>query len=118
MSEDPWLIPFKRELLRQDLSQMTIDGYLADLRHFGQWLAEWHDQSVDFARATDADIRAYRQHLVNTRRQKPVTVNRRLQALRRLYAWAKQHGLITGNPAEGVRWSLPMRCSPANAIPP
>ena len=56
MSEDPWLIRFKRELLRQDLSQMTIDGYLADLRYFGQWLAEWHDQPVDFGTATTFDV--------------------------------------------------------------
>lgn len=104
MSGDPWLTRFKGELLRQDLSQTTVDGYLADLRHFGQWLADWHEAPVDFASAAEADIRAYRQYLVNTRRHKPATVNRRLQALRRLYSWAKQHDLITSNPAQAVRF--------------
>ena len=114
MTGDPWLARFQQHLIRQDLAENTIRGYLADLRYFGQWLAEWHGQSVDLARVTEADIRAYRQHLVNTRRQKPATVNRRLQALRRLYAWAEHAGIIARHPAQTVRF----RRKPPSAQPP
>jgi integrase/recombinase XerC len=114
MAGDPWLARFQQHLLHQDLAENTIRGYLADLRYFGQWLTEWHGQPVDLARVTEADIRAYRQHLVNTRRQKPATVNRRLQALRRLYAWATHAGLIARHPAQAVRF----RRKPPPAQPP
>lgn len=59
---------------------------------------------MDLATVTVADIRTYRQHLVNSKRQKPASVNRRLQALRRFYGWAKQAGLSAVNPAEAVRF--------------
>jgi|GEM_PF-4276913 len=85
MSEDQWLPRFKQKLVQQDLAEATINGYLADLRYFCQWLEGLHDQPVDLAIVGVADIRAYRQDLVNRKRQKPATVNRRIQALRRLF---------------------------------
>lgn len=104
MSEDQWLPRFKQKLVQQDLAEATINGYLADLRYFCQWLEGLHDQPVDLAIVGVADIRAYRQDLVNRKRQKPATVNRRIQALRRLFAWAKQTGLIDSNPTESIRF--------------
>jgi len=104
MSEDQWLSRFKQKLIQQDLAEATINGYLADLRYFCQWLESIHEQPVSLATVEVADIRAYRQYLVNTKRQKPATVNRRLQALRRLFAWAKQTGLIDSNPTESIRF--------------
>jgi site-specific recombinase XerD len=104
MTADPWLARFQEHLRHQDLAQNTIHGYLADLRYFGQWLAEWHERPVALASVTEADVRAYRQHLVNTKRQKPATVNRRLQALRRLYTWAEHARLIACHPAQAVRF--------------
>lgn len=80
MSGDTWLSRFQQHLIRQDLAEISIEGYLADLHHFFHWLADWHDCSVDLV--TVADIRTYRQYLVNSKRQKPASVNRRLQALR------------------------------------
>jgi site-specific recombinase XerD len=104
MSGDTWLSRFQQHLTRQDLAETSIEGYLADLHHFFHWLADWRDCSMDLATVTVADIRAYRQYLVNSKRQKPASVNRRLQALRRFYGWAKQAGLVAVNPAEAVRF--------------
>lgn len=104
MSEDQWLPRFKQKLIQQDLAEATINGYLTDLRYFCQWLEDLHEQPVNLAIVGVADIRAYRQDLVNRKRQKPATVNRRIQALRRLFAWAQQTGLIDSNPTESIRF--------------
>ena len=104
MSRDTWLARFEQTLMKQDLAETTIKGYLGDVRLFCRWLDEIHADPVDLATVEIADLRAYRQYLVNQQRQKPAAVNRRLQALRRFFAWAKRTGLIEDNPAESIRF--------------
>jgi site-specific recombinase XerD len=81
MPENDWLAQFQQVLIQQDLADTTIKGYLSDVGHFSRWLEQIQQQSVPLAHTTTADLRAYRQHLVNIQRQKPAAVNRRIQAL-------------------------------------
>ncbi len=104
MSGDNCLARFQQALIQQDLADATIKGYRADVCHFQRWLEQINQQSVPFEQTTSADLRAYRQHLVNIQRQKPATVNRRIQALRRFFSWAKRTGLMKENPAESIRF--------------
>jgi site-specific recombinase XerD len=104
MSEDQLLARFQQSMIQQDLAEATIKGYLADMHHFYRWLQQIQEQSIPLTEVTSADLRAYRQYLVNIQRQKTAAVNRRIQALRRFFSWAKRTGLVKDNPAESIRF--------------
>src|SRR3954452_8312115 len=103
--EPDWMAPFLASLAQDDLAPATLRGYRYDLRHF----LAWHRtvQDVDFAIGDLADFEliAYRQHMVAAGRR-PATVNRRLDALRRLCRWARGTGALAIDVARDVR---PMR---------
>lgn len=118
MSWDDGLARFQQALLQQDLAPATVKGYAADIRHFCDWLKVLHEYAIPLSQITAADLRAYRQHLVNIQRQKPAAVNRRIQALRRFFSWAKRTGLIEENPAESIRFRRkPTPSQPASLNP-
>src|SRR3954465_12964052 len=104
-AEPGWMTTFLPSLARDDLAPATLRGYRYDLRHF----LAWHRtvQDVDFAIGDLADFEliAYRQHRVAAGRR-PATVNRRLDALRRLCRWARGTGALAIDVARDVR---PMR---------
>lgn len=110
MSQDTWLEKFKKKLIQQDLSDNTIRGYMFDLEYFCQWLHNLQDQSCNLAQTKITDIRAYRQYMAKVKRLKANSVNRRIQAVKRLFAWAEQHKLIDHNPAAAIRF---MRKAPS-----
>jgi site-specific recombinase XerD len=87
--EPDWMAPFLASLAQDDLAPATLRGYRYDLRHF----LAWHRtvQDIDFAIGDLADFEliAYRQHMVAAGRR-PATVNRRLDALRRLCRCARR----------------------------
>jgi len=53
-------------------------------------------------RLTEFDLITYRQHMIAAGRR-PATVNRRLDALRRLFRWARGTGAVTGDFVRDVR---------------
>ena len=59
---------------------------------------------MDIKKISAVDLKAYRQELVKIKRQKASSVNRRLQFLKRFFAWAKQVKLIRTNPAQEIRF--------------
>lgn len=52
---------------------------------------------------TSIDIVNYRQHLINVKRLKPATVNRRLNAIRRFCRWIKKQGLLNTDPSKDIK---------------
>lgn len=106
MTEESLLTQFKNRLLQQGYSDITIKGYLYDLNHFLRWFAEMHPDKDDInvKDVGDADLRAYRQELINVRRQKAASVNRRLQAIKSFFTWATQVKAIAKNSAQDVRF--------------
>lgn len=106
MNGDPTTIArFEQYLIRQDLAQRTVRGYLDDLRYFREWFEEVQHTPTDLSKVTGFELQAFRQYLVNGKRQKVSAVNRRIQALKRFFNWAVTQGLISGNnPVENLRF--------------
>lgn len=96
-----WLAAFRAALERADLAAATVHAYLKDVRLFLRWLDA--DPAAGFPRLGELDLIAWRQHLIAERGLRPATVNRRLEALRRLGRWAAGEGRLPGNLADGVR---------------
>jgi len=100
--EPPWLGQFRASLAREDLSAATLRGYLYDLRHFLRWHASLEDTPFSPERLAEHDLIAYRQQMIAAGRH-PATVNRRLEALRRLGRWAHNRGMLAGDVVHDVR---------------
>ena len=100
---DPaWLTAFLDDLARADLAPATRRGYGYDLRHFLAWHAGVQGGGFALERLAEPDLIAYRQHLLAAGRR-PTTVNRRLDALRRLSRWARGAGRLSTDVAHGLR---------------
>lgn len=100
------LLPrFKKYLIKQDLSERTIKGYLDDLHFFSDWYKEIQNKNISWTEITSFDLQTFRQYLVNAKRQKVSAVNRRIQALKRFFDWAHSHNFIKSeNPVEHLRF--------------
>lgn len=94
---------FESSLRDKDASQHTIDGYGSDVRLFAKWFAQRQPDGCAVREAEAADVRAYRDHLVDVKRRRPSTINRHLLSLRKFYAFASSGGLRRDNPATDVR---------------
>ncbi len=101
-SDPQWLLPFRASRAREDLSPATLRGYVYDLRHFLRWYQGLQDAPFGPDRLAEYDLIAYRQHMVAAGRR-PATINRRLEALRRLGRWAHTTGMLTVDVVHDVR---------------
>jgi site-specific recombinase XerD len=99
------MTPFLASLARDDLAPATLRGYRYDLRHFLAWHRTVHDGVFAIEGLAEFELIAYRQHMVAAGRR-PATVNRRLDALRRLCRWGRGTGTLAADVARDVR---PMR---------
>jgi site-specific recombinase XerD len=105
MTKDSLLIKFKKKLTQQELSPNTVSGYAYDISHFYKWLTAINKKrTIDIKKISPTDLKAYRQELVSIKRQKASAVNRRIQSLKRFFAWAAQIKLIRNNPAKETRF--------------
>ena len=93
---------FLASLARDDLSAATLRGYRYDLRHFLSWHRSIQPSAFSVADLAGYELTAYRQHMVAGGLQ-PTTVNRRLDALRRLCRWARGTGTLPADAATDVR---------------
>jgi site-specific recombinase XerD len=105
IAEPGWTTPFLASLARDDLAPATLRGYRYDLRHFLAWHQGVQDSAFAIVGLAEYELIAYRQHMVAAGRR-PATVNRRLDALRRLCRWAHGTGALAADAARDVR---PMR---------
>jgi site-specific recombinase XerD len=107
-----WLTEFLASLTKADLSPKTVMGYRQDLELFRRWFESLRGPEARLETLSTIDLISYRQHLVTVERRKPATINRRLQALRRLCRWAKSRGILDPDPSvevKTVRVSAPRR---------
>lgn len=95
---------FRQFLAQQDLSDVSIKGYLYDMTFFQKWVLDFYQEDIPFLKLSINDLRAFRESLSKIKRQKPSAINRRIQAIKRFYQWAKQEGLISDNPSETLRF--------------
>ncbi|WP_420608316.1 tyrosine-type recombinase/integrase [Novosphingopyxis sp.] len=97
--------PFLASLSHDDLAPATLRGYRYDLRHFLAWHGTVQHTPFTIEGLAEYELIAYRQHMVAAG-HRPATVNRRLEALRRLCRWARGTGALNADAAGNVR---PMR---------
>src|SRR4051812_24681485 len=107
-AEPGWMTTFLASLARDDLAPATLRGYRYDLRHFLAWHRTIQDSPFTIEGLAEYELIAYRQHMVAAGRR-PATVNRRLDALRRLCRWARGAGSLSTEVARDLRPVRTMR---------
>jgi site-specific recombinase XerD len=100
---NPLLFEFQHHLEDQDLSPLTIKGYLADLHHFARWFEQTNGETLTIQRITPTDVKEYKHFLIGVEKRKASTVNRRLAALAALAKWARQTKQIQNDPTENIK---------------
>ncbi|MFL5281134.1 MAG: tyrosine-type recombinase/integrase [Rhodopila sp.] len=101
-AEPDWMVSFLASLAHDDLAPVTLRGYRYDLHHFLAWHRTVQDGPFTIEGLAEYELIAYRQHMVAAGRR-PATVNRRLDALRRLCRWAHGTGALNADVAGHVR---------------
>lgn len=94
-----WLQPFLDQLAADGLAAATRRGYRYDLLRFIAWLTALHGAPPDLTRLTEHELIAWRQHMLTEGGIKAASINRRLEAVRRLLRWAEAGGTVTRNVA-------------------
>lgn len=87
----------------QDRSPATVRAYAIGVRTFETWFTERTGQPLDPVQMTPLDIKAFREHLVNTARLKTASVNNYLAGVRAFCGWAQATGLAQHNPAVNIK---------------
>jgi integrase/recombinase XerC len=98
-SFEPCLRDFLAVLAEDHVSARPARLYVGHLARFAAWLRERYRASV--LEATSHDLREYREQLAA--RQRPVSVNGALAALRRFYRWAAAAGRVRTDPTAKVK---------------
>ena len=96
------LTRFEAALIHDGLASSTVVNYLTDLHLFLRWGQAESGGEFSLSQATQEHIRLYRYYLTHTLKQAVSTVNRRLMALRKFFAFAKDFDAIAVNPTVGV----------------
>src|SRR4051812_45095964 len=78
--DPPWMSRFLDGLRRGDLAAATVRGYRYDLHHFLAWHETVRGVAVAVEHLSEFDLIGYRQAMIAAG-NRPVTVNRRLDAL-------------------------------------
>ena len=99
----PWLQPFLDHLAAADLSTATRRGYRYDLLQFTAWYTTLYGAQPELPRLIEHDVIAWRQHMLTRCQFKATTINRRLEAVRRLLRWAEASGAAPTNVAREVK---------------
>lgn len=100
---------FTRFLAQSEHSPLTIKNYRSDLDAFATWFEGANGEQMEPTKVTPTDLRQFKRWLVEQRRLKPNTVNRKLATLKSFLTWAARAGLTNGLPvpAPGQAWSGP-----------
>ena len=91
---------YKTHLENEDLSALTVIGYVADTRLFMEWFEKNNREEFALENVTPSDIREYRSYL----QTEQGTVNRKLASLSSLMNWGIESGRISSNPAAKMKY--------------
>src|SRR5262245_4252134 len=100
---DDWLEAFTTSLRHADLRPRTVAGYRDDLTQFWRWFQHTHGPHASLQTLHASDLVHYRHQLLHVEQLQPATINRRLQALRRLCRWAVRCGVLTQDPTQELK---------------
>ena len=96
-------------LAQAERSPLTVKNYRGDLAAFAAWFENTNGEPMAPAKVTPTDLRQFKRWLVEQRRLKPSSVNRKLATLKSFLTWAAAAGIAPGLPvpAQGRSWSGP-----------
>lgn len=83
-----------------DAASDTLTTYSRQLQQFLQWCDR---RNLNPAEVTKDDIKKYRRWMIDKQQYKPATIALKLAVVRRFYQAALEKGLISFNPAAGVK---------------
>ena len=95
---------FKSYLTKQDLSKNTIRNYSADIDNFVHWYDEQHGEEIRVKEITSHHLNFFRDHMINARRLKVSSVNRKVQTLKRFFRFLAVKRIIKANTANSIRF--------------
>jgi len=89
-------------LERQGKSILTQEAYLNALTHFVSWLQQTYGEEFDPQKVIARDVREWKAYQQTAEKASPNTINQRLVAIGRFFAWAHGENIIQMNPAVDV----------------
>lgn len=98
-----YLKEFKEELLNQEKSKNTIDGYIRDIQSFIHFYKETTGESYTPVEINSLDVREFKGYLQNVKRQHPKTINHKLPALRKYFDFLMDINITEKNPTNGIK---------------
>lgn len=93
---------FENYLQTHDYADISIKGYVSDVRYFANWFEKHTAQQFAVEVIRVGDIQDYRQVML-ANKLAPSTINRRLAALNALCKWGVEAGLLEQNPGLHIR---------------
>ncbi len=98
----PAMRAFLDHLHRQGKSAHTIAAYARGLTHFARWSEQTYGEPFGPARVIPRDVRDWLAYQQTVEKARPATVNQRLTALKRFFAWAVREGHARTNPTTDI----------------
>ncbi|MGD0415275.1 MAG: tyrosine-type recombinase/integrase [Terriglobales bacterium] len=92
---------FLRHLRERNASPHTIEAYTGDLDNFAAYIGSRGWKTIDWKSIDHIAIRGFLSHLYDKGLSKP-SIARALAAVRSLYRWLAQEGVVEQNPAKLV----------------
>jgi len=89
-------------LRRQGKSTYTIAAYQRSLAHFIRWSEQSYGEAFDPARVIPRDVRDWLAYQQTVEKARPATINQRLTALKRFFAWAVREGHARSDPTADI----------------
>ena len=82
---------FKKYMIKNKLSENTYKSYLLDVKLYINYYKDSYGE--DFEKLNSIDIQTYKSYLKNIENQKPVTINRKLNALKKFNEYLVDKGI-------------------------
>ena len=95
----PELQQWLEALEQQGRSSHTLAAYRRALVHFVQWNETTYGSGFNPKAIIPRDVRDWKGYQQTIKKASPATINQRLVALTRFFAWAVKNGLARENPA-------------------
>lgn len=94
---------FKNALRSEDKSEKTIENYIKDIELFFKWIEETTGEDLKIEYINDFEIQQYRSYLLNVKKYKPSTVNRKLSSIKKFCRWALNQNLLREDPTKEIK---------------
>jgi len=103
---------FIEHLCSRGRNEQTTRSYSSDIKLFASWFYETNREELTPQSITPIDLREYKRYLLEGRKFKPATVNRRLASISAFCKWAEEQGLANGNPCDEISIVPEVRTAP------